>query len=941
MNEFITVKGARVHNLKNIEVKIPKNSLTIITGLSGSGKSSLALDTIYAEGQRRYLESLSSYARQFLGEFKKPDVDNITGLSPSIAIEQKSVSHNPRSTVGTVTEISDYLRVLYSKIGIPHCPNCGRKVQKQTIDEIIQSIFNEYSKENRLIIKSPISRGKKGEFKRELESLKKKGYVRIEIDGVDYDLEENISLDKNKRHYINLIVDRVRLNEENKSRITDSIELSLNEGNGIVEVFDYETKKTKLFSENFACTHCNISLPEINPKIFSFNNPYGACPNCHGLGITREFDENLVVDRDLSILKGALKPMSNSENSYSMKYTVSVLKKLGESPDNIFKDLKEETQNILLYGSEKEIDYEYKSEKVLYKTKKKIEGIMNNLKRRYYETQSEDMRRWLEDKFMIESTCSECNGKRLRKEALSVTINKKNISKLSDLTISEIYNEIQNIQVSKHEKLIIGELNKEILKRLKFLIDVGLGYITLSRKAKTLSGGEAQRIRLATQIGSGLTGVTYVLDEPTIGLHPRDNDKLIKTLKNLRDLGNTVIVVEHDEEVMKSSNYIVDIGPGAGIHGGNVIYQGVTEKLIETPPDSSLTGKYLSGKKKIPIFKKNENNNDFDSIELIGAEQNNLKNLNIKFPLGKMICVTGVSGSGKSSLVIDTLYPVLRNNLNKSRMQEGKYKKLLGLEYLDNVIVIDQSPIGRTPRSNPATYTGIFDFIRDIFAKLPESRARGYKKGRYSFNVKGGRCEVCRGHGLIKIEMQFLPDVFVECDVCKGKRYNKETLEIKYRDENISDILDMTVEEAFDFFKKIPSLNKILGLLIDVGLNYIKLGQPATTLSGGEAQRIKLSSELKKRSTGKTFYILDEPTTGLHFDDVEKLIKVLSKLVQKGNTVLVVEHNLDVIKNADHIIDLGPDGGKAGGEMVANGTLKDIINSKKSYTGSYLRKMNL
>ncbi len=940
MSEFISVKGARVHNLKNIEVKIPKQSLTIITGLSGSGKSSLALDTIYAEGQRRYLESLSSYARQFLGEFKKPDVDNITGLSPSIAIEQKSVSHNPRSTVGTVTEIHDYLRILYSKIGVPHCPECGREVQKQTIDEIIQSVFHEYKIGDRLIIKAPIARGKKGEFKRELESLKKKGYVRIEIDGENYDLEENISLDKNKRHFINLIVDRVKLSEENQTRITDSIELSLSEGNGIVEVYDFESERTKLFSENFACTHCNISLPEINPKIFSFNNPYGACPVCHGLGITREFDENLIVDENLSIPEGALKPMSSSENSYSMKYTLSVLEQLGENSKTKFKDLKDETRRVLLHGSDKEIKYEFRSEKVLYQTQKKIEGIINNLKRRYFETHSEDMRRWLEDKFMVESVCPECQGKRLRKEALSVTVNGKNISELSDLTITEIFGEMNNLSLSEQEKLIIGELNKEILKRLKFLIDVGLGYITLSRKAKTLSGGEAQRIRLATQIGSGLTGVTYVLDEPTIGLHPRDNDKLIKTLKNLRDLGNTVIVVEHDEEVMRSSNYIVDIGPGAGIRGGKVIYQGLTKELINNPPENSLTGKYLSGKKKIPIFDRTNMNSE-KFIELLGAKQNNLKSLDVKFPLGKMICVTGVSGSGKSSLVIDTLYPVLRNRLNNSRMQEGIYDDILGLENLDNVIVIDQSPIGRTPRSNPATYTGIFDHIRDIFSKLPESRARGYKKGRYSFNVKGGRCEVCKGHGLIKIEMQFLPDVFVECDVCKGKRYNKETLEIKYNGKNISDILEMTVEEAYEFFEKIPQLKRILNLLIKVGLSYIRLGQPATTLSGGEAQRIKLSSELKKRSTGRTFYILDEPTTGLHFDDVEKLIKVLNKLVEKGNTVLVVEHNLDVIKNADYIIDLGPEGGKEGGNLLVCGTLKDIVESKKSYTGNYLRKIEV
>lgn len=937
MNDFIYVKGARVHNLKNIDVKIPKNTLTVITGLSGSGKSSLALDTIYAEGQRRYLESLSNYARQFLGELKKPDVESIEGLSPAIAIEQKTVSHNPRSTVGTVTEIHDYLRVLYARIGQPHCPKCGRPVEKQSLDEILERILTDFPEGTRIAVYAPIAKEKKGEFKKELDLLKKKGYVRIEIDGIIYDLEDELSLDKNKRHTINLVVDRLKVKEENKSRLADSIEMALHEGNGFVEIVNLDNLQKKIFSEHFACPICGISLPEINPKIFSFNNPYGACPECHGLGFTREFSEELVIDRELSIRDGAIRAFSNSFDSFTMRTVMRVLEWLGESPDKPFKDLSEEAQRAILYGTSEELSFSFQSERLSYKIRKPFEGVMNNLRRRYRETQSSDIREWMESKFMVTQECPMCHGQRLRAEALAVKINGKNISELSDLTIREIYDFLGDLQLTEHQEKIVGELLKEIKRRLKFLIDVGLDYITLSRSATTLSGGEAQRIRLATQIGSGLTGVTYVLDEPTIGLHSRDNARLIKTLKNLRDLGNTVIVVEHDEEVIRNSDYIVDVGPKAGIHGGEVVFQGPTKKLLDSPPENSLTGKYLRGELKIPRFN-SRSSRAKKKLILKGARQNNLKSIDVEFPLGRFICVTGVSGSGKSSLVMDTLYPALSNRLNRSRLPEGKYDDIIGVEELDNVIVIDQSPIGRTPRSNPATYTGLFDHVRDLFAKTPEARARGYKKGRFSFNVKGGRCEACQGHGLLKIEMQFLPDVYVECDVCKGKRYNKETLEIEYKGKNIADVLNMTVEEALEFFERIPPLQRILSLLNDVGLGYIALGQPATTLSGGEAQRIKLAAELKKRSTGRTFYILDEPTTGLHFDDVSKLVKVLGRLVERGNTVVVVEHNMDVVKNADYIIDLGPEGGDAGGQIVVSGTPEEVAACKTSYTGYYLRK---
>ncbi|AKI96512.1 excinuclease ABC subunit UvrA [Kosmotoga pacifica] len=938
MSDFIHVHGARVHNLKNIDVVIPKNSLTVITGLSGSGKSSLALDTIYAEGQRRYLESLSNYARQFLGELKKPDVENIEGLSPAIAIEQKNMSHNPRSTVGTVTEIHDYLRVLYARVGKPHCPQCGRPVEKQSLDEIVEMIYRNFENGEKVAILAPIAREKKGEFRKELDALRKRGYIRVIIDGEQYDLEEEITLDKNKRHRIDLVVDRLRVTEDNASRLSDSVEMALHEGNGFVEVSSLDRKHRKVFSENFACPVCGISLPDINPKIFSFNNPYGACPDCHGLGYTMELSEELVVDENLSVLDGAIKALSSSRDSFSMKRILNVIESLGEDPRKPFKELREEVREAILYGTDYDIRFDYRTENLRYQVSRPFEGIMNNLIRRYRETESQDIREWMESKFMESRVCTSCGGQKLRSEALGVKLGRYNIAELSELTIASVYDYINQLELTEHELKIVGELLTEIKKRLQFLIDVGLDYLTLSRTAMTLSGGEAQRIRLATQIGSGLTGVTYVLDEPTIGLHPRDNSRLIETLKKLRDLDNTVIVVEHDEEVIRSSDYIIDIGPGAGVNGGKVVFQGPTERLIDDPPEESLTGKYLKGELIIPRLKNNHTAGDKKKLVLRGAHQNNLKSIDVEFPLGKFICVTGVSGSGKSSLVMDTLYPALSNRLNRTKHPEGLYDTIEGIEHLDNVIVIDQSPIGRTPRSNPATYTGLFDFIRDIFARTPEARARGYSKGRFSFNVKGGRCEACQGHGLIKIEMQFLPDVYVECDVCKGKRYNRETLEITYRGKNISDILNMTVDEALEFFERIPPLQRALKLLQDVGLGYITLGQPATTLSGGEAQRIKLASELKKRSTGRTFYILDEPTTGLHFDDVYKLVSVLKRLVEKGNTVLVVEHNLDVVKNADYIIDLGPEGGDAGGEIVATGSLEDIIENERSYTGFYLRK---
>ncbi|SHE88998.1 Excinuclease ABC subunit A [Marinitoga hydrogenitolerans DSM 16785] len=936
--DYIYVKGAREHNLKNIDVKIPKNKLVVISGLSGSGKSTLAMDTIYAEGQRRYLESVSSYARMFLGELKKPDVEHIEGLSPAIAIEQKSVSHNPRSTVGTVTEIYDYMRVLFARIGKPFCPKCKIPVEKSTIDEIIDKVYKEFDENSRIYIFSPIAKEKKGEFKKEIAQMRKNGYKRIEIDGEIFDLEDISSLRKSYRHTINLLIDRLKLKKENYERLYEAIELSLKESDGFVEIRELNNEKvikSRTYSEKLVCPHCGFSFPEITPKLFSFNSPYGACEECHGLGFKYEFEPTYMLDPDKNIYNGVVKI---GKDSYFIKSLERVILHYNDDPQKKIKELKPETQDALLYGTKDKINFEYITSNGIYTFKKQFEGLYNMYERRYNSTESEEMKLYYQNEFMSMKTCQACEGKRLKIEPLNIKINEKNIQEISDMPIEKAKEFFENITLSKFEKMVVGELLTEIIKRLGFLIDVGLGYISLSRTANTLSGGESQRVRLATQIGSGLTGVTYVLDEPTIGLHPRDNERLINTLKKLKDLGNTVLIVEHDEEVIKSSDYIIDLGPGAGINGGNIVYSGWVRNLLKNPKNS-LTGQYITGKKRIEIIKYNTKRVDKNiSLILYGASHNNLKNIDVEFPLGKFIAITGVSGSGKSSLIMDTLYPALIKELRNARVKPGYYKKIEGLENIDNVISIDQSPIGRTPRSNPATYTGVFDLIRDLFAATKESRMKGFKKGRFSFNVKGGRCEACRGNGYLKIEMQFLPDVYVTCDVCKGKRYNKETLSVKYREKSIADILDMSVDEALNFFQNIPRIYNILNLLNDVGLGYIKLGQPATTLSGGEAQRIKLTSELRKRATGKTIYFLDEPTTGLHFEDVKKLIEVLHRLVEKGNTVIIIEHNLDVIKNADYIIDLGTEGGEKGGYIIAQGSVEDIINAN-TYTGQYLKKL--
>jgi excinuclease ABC subunit A len=915
----IRIKGARVHNLKSIDVEIPKNTISVITGVSGSGKSSLAMDTIYAEGQRRYLESLSAYARQFLGELKKPDVDNIEGLSPAIAIDQKSVSHNPRSTVGTTTEIYDHLRVLFAKIGEPHCPSCGRPVEKKSIDEIVKDVFSRFSRSSRIYILSPIATDKKGTFKKELQNLASKGFVRVEVDGQLFRIEEVGELDKNKRHTIKLVVDRLVLAETEKHRIADDIEIAFRESNGFVEIRNVDTNESLMFSEHMMCPVCGIGLPEINPKLFSFNNPYGACPNCHGLGYNLQIDPSLVVNENLSIEEGALLPFGQSE--YYMPILRKIVRMFGASSEVPFKELPTVVQEALLYGY---ADFE---------------GAVNFLERRYEQTASEDIKQWIEKNFIVQKVCPVCNGKRLKPEALAVTIRGLNIIDVTNLTIERAHNFFEDLQnsLTDREIKIVGDLLIEIKKRLQFMLDVGLGYLTLSRPVNTLSGGEAQRIRLATQIGSGLTGVTYVLDEPTVGLHQRDNLRLINTLKKLKDLGNTVIVVEHDEEIIRSADYIVDLGPYGGERGGKVVFAGTVQRLIDNP-NGSLTGQYLAGIKKIehPLVRRKGNGN---FLTIVGARHNNLKNITVSFPLGTFICVTGVSGSGKSSLIIDTLYPALMNAIYKTKLPVGEHDRIEGLQNVDKIIAIDQSPIGRTPRSNPATYTKVFDDIRELFAMTPEAKARGYTKSRFSFNLKGGRCEACQGHGLVKIEMLFLPDVYVECDVCKGRRYNEETLQVRYRGKNIHEVLEMSVEEALEFFKNVPTIYRTLSFLNEVGLGYIKLGQPATTLSGGEAQRIKLASELRKIATGKTIYILDEPTVGLHFEDVKKLIDVLHRLVDKGNTVIVIEHNLDVVKNADYIIDLGPEGGEQGGYVVACGTPEEVAKVESSYTGKFLRKV--
>ncbi|KUK16454.1 MAG: UvrABC system protein A [Petrotoga mobilis] len=940
-NKWIRIKGAREHNLKNIDVEIPKNTLSVITGLSGSGKSTLALDTIYAEGQRRYLESVSSYARQFLGNLKKPDVEFIEGLSPSIAIEQKSVSHNPRSTVGTITEIYDYIRVLFARVGKAYCPKCNIPLQSSTVDEIADNIYKNFKENARLYIFAPIAKEKKGEFKKELHSMKVSGFKRVEVDGVIYDLDEIDSLEKSYRHNINLLVDRVKLRKDNFERIFEAVELSLKESDGFVEIREMDSEEnvvsSQTFSENLACPKCGYSFPEINPKLFSFNSPYGACSECHGLGFKLEIEPEYIFDINKSLEDGAA--LNMGKDTFMVSMMKDVVRSLGEDPSKPLKNMPSKVLNTLLYGTDKEIDFSFsKRNGDSYAFTREFEGMVNWYERRYKQTDSRDIREWIERNFMIQKTCQACNGKRLREEALSVRIDGYNIFDLTEMPISEIKLFFDALKLSDFEMEISHELLREINRRLTFLIDVGLDYLTLGRNATTLSGGESQRVRLATQIGSGLTGVTYVLDEPTIGLHQRDNDRLINTLKKLRDLDNTVIVVEHDENVIRSSDYIIDLGLGAGVNGGRVIFQGPTNKLLENS-NKSLTGKYLRGEKRIEILDKKRVEKD-GSLKIIGAKHNNLKNISVEIPLGKFVVITGVSGSGKSSLIMDTLYPALQKELYNSRVRPGEYEKIEGLKYIDSVISIDQSPIGRTPRSNPATYTGVFDYIRELFAATPEAKIRGYDKGRFSFNVKGGRCEACKGHGVLKIEMQFLPDVYVTCDVCKGKRYNKETLKVTYRGKNISDILEMAVDEALDFFKNLPLIKNVLKLLQDVGLGYIRLGQPATTLSGGEAQRIKLTSELRKKSTGNTVYILDEPTTGLHFEDIKKLIKVLNILVEKGNTVIVIEHEMDIIKNADYIIDLGPEGGENGGYIVASGTPEEIAESG-TYTAYYLQQVLL
>ena len=936
MNDKIIIKGARENNLKNIDLELPRDKLIVMTGLSGSGKSSLAFDTIYADGQRRYVESLSSYARMFLGQMEKPDVDSIEGLSPAISIDQKTTSKNPRSTVGTVTEIYDYLRLLYARIGVPHCPVCGRVISQQSIDQMVDSVM-ELPEGTRVQLLAPIVRNRKGQYAKELESARKSGFVRVRIDGIMYELAENISLDKNKKHNIEIVVDRIVIKPGIESRVTDSLEtiFRLSGGLALVDVIGGDEI---LFSQNYACPEHNISIGELEPVMFSFNNPVGACPKCTGLGVFRHVDPELVVpNKELSIMEGAINaPGWNSldETSMSLMYYKAVSEKYGIPLDVPVKKLKKEQLGFFLYGTGEEV-LELRRPASLgggtYNTP--FEGVVNNLERRYRETSSDWSRNEIEE-YMSEVECPVCHGKRLRDEYLAVTVGDKNISDLTDFSVRDALAFFKEIKLSKQEKLIGERIIKEIKERLGFLGSVGLDYLTLSRSSGTLSGGESQRIRLATQIGSSLMGVLYILDEPSIGLHQRDNDKLIATLKRLRDLGNTLIVVEHDDDTMLAADYIVDIGPGAGVHGGEVVFAGTVDKLLKCK--TSITGQYLSGKKKIPLpDKRREGNGLFLSVR--GASENNLKNVDVDIPLGKLICVTGVSGSGKSSLVNEVVYKHLAAKLNRAKIKAGKFRKMEGLENLDKVICIDQSPIGRTPRSNPATYTGVFGDIRELFAKTADAKARGYSAGRFSFNVRGGRCEACEGDGIIKIEMHFLPDIYVPCEVCKGKRYNRETLEVHYKGKSIYDILEMTVDEGAEFFEHIPKIARKLKTLQDVGLGYIKIGQPATTLSGGEAQRVKLSTELSKRATGKTIYILDEPTTGLHTADVHRLIQVLERLTEQGNTVLVIEHNLNVIKVADHIIDLGPEGGDGGGTIVVEGTPEEVAACPESYTGQYLK----
>ncbi len=933
--KYIKIKGASEHNLKHIDLNIPREKFVVITGLSGSGKSSLAFDTIYAEGQRRYMESLSSYARQFLGQMEKPKVENIEGLSPAISIDQKSTNKNPRSTVGTVTEIYDYLRLLYARIGKVHCPECGKPIEKQTVDQMVDKIM-KLPERSKIILMAPVVRGRKGEHVKLLENAKKSGYVRVRIDGNIYELSEEIKLEKNKKHTVEIVVDRLIVKEGIESRLSDSIETVLGLSDGLL-VVDVDGKKELNFSNSFSCPDCDISINEIQPRSFSFNNPYGACPVCSGLGYKMEFNEELMIpDKSLSINEGAIVAMGWQSSSKKGSFTHAVLEAMSKeynfSLDEPFSQLPDKVQDAIIHGTNgKVLKVYYEGQRGKGEYNVEFEGLVKNVERRYRETYSETMKSEYEQ-FMSINKCPECKGMRLNKSSLAVTINDKNIYELTTMSIKEIMDYLENMKLSEVDMLIGGEILKEIKARIKFLLDVGLNYLTLARATATLSGGEAQRIRLATQIGSGLVGVAYILDEPSIGLHQRDNDKLIATLKRLRDLGNTLIVVEHDEDTMKEADYIVDIGPGAGTHGGEVVAFGNYKEILKNK--KSITADYLSGRKEILLPDKRRKPKGWFTIK--GARENNLKNIDVKIPLGVMTCVTGVSGSGKSSLTNEILFKALSKQLNRARTIPGDHDKILGVDKLDKIIDIDQSPIGRTPRSNPATYTGVFDHIRDLFAKTKDARERGYTKGRFSFNVKGGRCEACSGDGIKKIEMHFLPDVYIPCEVCGGKRYNRETLEVKYKDKNIYDVLEMTVEEALPYFENIPAIYKKIKTLKDVGLSYIKLGQPSTTLSGGETQRIKLASELSKKSTGKTIYVLDEPTTGLHFDDVNKLVNILRRLSEDGNTVVVIEHNLDVIKVSDYIIDMGPEGGEGGGEVIACGTPEEITKVKGSYTGKYL-----
>lgn len=935
--KYIKIRGANEHNLKNIDVDIPRNELVVLTGLSGSGKSSLAFDTIYAEGQRRYMESLSSYARQFLGQMEKPNVEKIEGLSPAISIDQKSTNRNPRSTVGTVTEIYDYFRLLYARVGIPHCPKCGKEIKKQSVDQMVDQIMSLPEK-TKIQLLAPVVRGRKGTHQKLLEQAKRSGYVRVQVDGNIYELSEEIPLEKNIKHNIDIVVDRLVVKEGIEKRLTDSVEsvLELAEGLMTVDVIGGEEIH---FSQSFSCPDCGISIDEIEPRSFSFNNPFGACPECFGLGYKMEFDEDLMIpDKSLSIAGGAIQVIGWQSCTDPSSYTYATLKALSQEYkfdlNTPYQDLPKEIRHMLIHGTDgKVVKVYYKGQRGEGVYDVAFEGLIKNVQRRYRETGSETIKQEYET-FMRITPCPECGGQRLKRESLAVTVSGKNIHEVTSMSIKNLQVFLENMELTKQQHLIGDQILKEIKARVGFLMDVGLEYLTLSRATGTLSGGEAQRIRLATQIGSGLVGVAYILDEPSIGLHQRDNDKLLATLKNLRDLGNTLIVVEHDEDTMREADYIVDIGPGAGEHGGQLVAEGTAEEIMKNP--DSVTGAYLSGRIKIPVPEKRRKPAGW--LKIKGAQENNLKNINVNIPLGVLTCITGVSGSGKSSLTNEILYKRLAHDLNRARTIPGKHKSMEGLDQLDKVIDIDQSPIGRTPRSNPATYTGVFDQIRDLFAATPDAKARGYAKGRFSFNVKGGRCEACSGDGILKIEMHFLPDVYVPCEVCHGQRYNRETLEVRYKGKNIYDVLNMTVEEALEFFENVPSIQRKIQTLYDVGLSYIRLGQPSTELSGGEAQRIKLATELSKRSTGKTIYILDEPTTGLHFADVHKLTEILQRLAEGGNTVVVIEHNLDVIKTADYIIDMGPEGGDGGGTVVAKGTPEEVAKVPESYTGKYIKK---